>query len=200
VKELVLAGMLLAARNLAPALQFVAGLDVASPDLERTVEDGKKQFAGYELQGQTLGIVGLGKIGCLVAEAAIGLGMQVLGFDPEITVDAAWSLPSQVRRAGSVNEVLKHAHFVTLHVPLVDATRHLVNEGNIGLMRPAAVLLNFSREGVVCNSRRAGSAGSRPPGRLCVRLSQCRSARPAPRGGPAPPGRQHARSRRKLRR
>jgi D-3-phosphoglycerate dehydrogenase len=152
VKELVLAGMLMAARNLAPALQFVAGLDVASPDLERTVEDGKKQFAGYELQGQTLGIVGLGKIGCLVAEAAIALGMQVLGFDPEITVDAAWSLPSQVRRAGSVNEVLKHAHFVTLHVPLLDATRHLVNEGNIGLMRPAAVLLNFSREGVVATA------------------------------------------------
>mgnify|MGYP001217475099 CR=1 FL=1 len=165
VKELVLAGMLLAARNLAPALQFVAGLDVASPDLERTVEDGKKQFAGYELQGQTLGIVGLGKIGCLVAESAISLGMQVLGFDPEITVDAAWSLPSQVRRAGSVNEVLKHAHFVTLHVPLVDATRHLVNEGNIGLMRPAAVLLNFSREGVVCNTAvlealQAGRLGS----------------------------------------
>ena len=89
VKELVIVGMLLAARQIAPALRFVAGLDVASPDLDKTVEDGKKQFAGYELQGQTLGIVGLGKIGCLVADAAIKLGMQVMGFDPHITVDAA---------------------------------------------------------------------------------------------------------------
>ncbi|MGZ5235319.1 MAG: phosphoglycerate dehydrogenase [Caldimonas sp.] len=152
VKELVLAGMLLAARQIAPALRFVAALDTAGPDLDKAVEEGKKTFAGYELAGQTLGIIGLGKIGCLVADAAIKLGMNVLGFDPEITVDAAWSLPSQVRRAGSVNDVLKQAQFVTLHVPLVDATRHLVNDANIGLMRPGAVLLNFSREGVVSDS------------------------------------------------
>ncbi|MGZ5130899.1 MAG: phosphoglycerate dehydrogenase [Caldimonas sp.] len=152
VKELVLAGMLLAARQIAPALRFVAALDTAGPDLDKAVEEGKKTFAGYELASQTLGIIGLGKIGCLVADAAIKLGMNVLGFDPEITVDAAWSLPSQVRRAGSVNDVLKQAQFVTLHVPLVDATRHLVNDANIGLMRPGAVLLNFSREGVVSDS------------------------------------------------
>ena len=152
VKELVLAGMLMAARQIAPAMRFVAALDTAVPDLDKTVEDGKKAFAGYELEGQTLGIIGLGKIGCLVADAAIKLGMNVLGFDPEITVDAAWSLPSQVRRAGSANDVLKQAQFVTLHVPLLEATRHLVNDANIGLMRPGAVLLNFSREGVVSDS------------------------------------------------
>jgi D-3-phosphoglycerate dehydrogenase / 2-oxoglutarate reductase len=152
VKELVLAGMLLAARQIAPALRFVGTLDVGADDLDRVVEDGKKAFAGYELAGQTLGIVGLGKIGCLVADAAIKLGMYVLGYDPDITVDAAWSLPSQVRRATSVNEVLKQAQFVTLHVPLVEATRHLVNDANIGLMRPGAVLLNFSRDGVVADS------------------------------------------------
>ncbi len=152
VKELVLAGMLLAARQIAPALRFVAGLDTAATDLEHAVERDKKAFAGYELAGQTLGIIGLGKIGCLVADAAIKLGMNVLGYDPDITVDAAWSLPSQVRRATSVNEVLKQAQFVTLHVPLVEATRHLVNDANIGLMRPGAVLLNFSREGVVSDS------------------------------------------------
>ncbi len=152
VKELVLSGMLIAARCIAPALSFVASLDPARPDLEQAVEDGKKRFAGYELAGQTLGIVGLGKIGCLVADAAIKLGMNVLGFDPEITVDAAWSLPSQVRRATSVDEVLRQAQFVTLHVPLVDATRHLVNDANIGLMRQGAVLLNFSRDGVVAES------------------------------------------------
>jgi D-3-phosphoglycerate dehydrogenase len=149
VKELVLAGMLMAARNLAPAQRFVEQLDPAAPDLDKSVEDGKKNFAGFELAGQTLGVIGLGKIGCLVADAAIKLGMNVLGHDPEITVDAAWSLPAQVKRAGSVADVLKNANFVSLHVPLVDATRHLVNESNIGLVRKGGVLLNFSREGVV---------------------------------------------------
>lgn len=151
VKELVLAGMLIAARQLAPALRFVQTLDVQSPDLEATIENGKKTFAGYELAGQVLGIVGLGRIGCLVADAAIKLGMQVLGYDPDITVDAAWSLPSQVKRAGSVAEVLKAAQFVTLHVPLLPATRGLVGAGNIGLLKPGAVLLNFSRDGVADN-------------------------------------------------
>jgi len=152
VKELVLAGMLMAARHIAPALKFVDGLEPTAPDLDKAVEDGKKDFAGYELAGQTLGIIGLGKIGCLVADAAIRLGMQVLGFDPDITVDAAWSLPSQVKRATSVNEVLKAAQFVTLHVPLLPATKHLVNAANIGLMRAGAVLLNFSRDGVVSDT------------------------------------------------
>lgn len=149
VKELVLAGMLMAARNLAPALGFVSGLDPANPELERAVEDGKKTFAGSELAGQTLGIVGLGKVGCLVADAAIRLGMNVLGHDPHITVDAAWSLPAQVKKAASVAEVLRSSDFVTLHVPLIEATRGLVNAANLALMRPSAVLMNFSREGVV---------------------------------------------------
>ncbi|MBL8333699.1 MAG: phosphoglycerate dehydrogenase, partial [Rubrivivax sp.] len=152
VKELVLAGMLMAARQLPPALRFVDGLKRDAADLDEQVENGKKAFAGFELAGQTLGIIGLGKIGCLVADAAIKLGMQVLGYDPEITVDAAWSLPSQVRRAASVNEVLKGARFVTLHVPLLEATRGLVNTGNIGLLREGAVLLNFSREGIVSDA------------------------------------------------
>ncbi|HSB99348.1 MAG TPA: phosphoglycerate dehydrogenase [Burkholderiaceae bacterium] len=149
VKELVLAGMLMAARHVAPALRFVDALDAQAADLDAKVEDGKKAFAGIELAGRTLGVIGLGKIGCLVADAGVKLGMHVLGFDPEITVDAAWSLPSQVKRAGSVNEVLKASHFVTLHVPLVAATRDLVSASNIGLMRRDAVLLNFSRDGVV---------------------------------------------------
>jgi D-3-phosphoglycerate dehydrogenase / 2-oxoglutarate reductase len=152
VKELVLAGMLMAARNLAPAQRFVETLDPSSADLDKTVEDGKKNFAGYELAGQTLGIIGLGKIGCLVADAAIKLGMNVLGYDPEITVDAAWSLPAQVKKATSVTDVLKNANFVSLHVPLVEATRDLVNEKNVALTKPGAVVLNFSREGVVSDS------------------------------------------------
>ncbi len=149
VKELVLAGMLMAARHLAGALRFTAALDAAAPGLEKAVEDGKKAFAGFELAGKDLGIVGLGKVGSGVADAAIKLGMNVIGYDPEITVDAAWSLPSQVRRAASVDEVLKHAHFVSLHVPLLPATRHLVGAQNLPLMRKGAVLLNFSREGIV---------------------------------------------------
>lgn len=152
VKELVLAGMLMAARNLPGALRFVAALDATEAETDARVEDGKKAYAGIELAGHTLGIVGLGKIGCLVADAAIKLGMNVLGYDPDITVDAAWSLPSQVRRAASVAEVLKSSHFITLHVPLVDATRHLVNADNVALTRAGAVLLNFSREGVVDNA------------------------------------------------
>ncbi len=148
VKELVLAGMLIAARNLGPALEFVKGLD-GNGDLNKTVESGKKQFAGFELPGHTLGVIGLGKIGSLVADAAIRLGMNVLGYDPHITVESAWSLPSQVRRANSVDEILKGSDFVSLHVPLVDKTRHLVNPKNIDHFRSAAVLLNFSREGVV---------------------------------------------------
>jgi D-3-phosphoglycerate dehydrogenase / 2-oxoglutarate reductase len=152
VKELVLAGMLMAARNLAPAQRFVEQLDPSAADLDQAVEDGKKNFAGYELAGQTLGIIGLGKIGCLVADAAIKLGMHVLGYDPEITVDAAWSLPAQVKKATSVSDVLKNANFISLHVPLVEATRHLVNEKNVGFTRRGAVILNFSREGVVSDA------------------------------------------------
>jgi D-3-phosphoglycerate dehydrogenase len=149
VKELVIAGILIAARNLAPALDFVRALDKGAPDLERRVEDGKKAFAGAELPGQTLGIIGLGKIGSLVADAAIRLGMQVIGHDPDITVEGAWGLPSQVRRANSVDELLKASRFVTLHVPLAERTRHLIGAQNLGLLRPGAIVLNFSREGVV---------------------------------------------------
>ncbi len=149
VKELVLAGILIAARNLAPALQFVRSLEGDDAALAKRVEEGKKQFAGTELPQQTLGVIGLGKIGSLVADAAIRLGMNVLGFDPEITVDAAWSLPAQVKKAHSIDEVLKASHFVTLHVPLLPQTRNLVGAKNLGLVRPGTVLLNFSREGIV---------------------------------------------------
>jgi D-3-phosphoglycerate dehydrogenase len=148
VKELVLAGMLMAARNLPPALHFVSQQS-GSPELDKKIESGKKAFAGFELPGHTLGVIGLGKIGSLVADAAIRLGMNVLGYDPHITVEAAWSLPSQVRRANSIDEILKHSHFVTLHVPLVEKTKHMINARNVELLHAGAVLLNFSRDGVV---------------------------------------------------
>jgi len=151
VKELVIAGLLIAARNLVPALQFVDGLKGDDKTLHKLVEDGKKAFAGRELPGATLGVIGLGKIGSLVADAAIKLGMHVLGHDPEITVDAAWSLPSQVRKAHTIEEVLKGSDFVTVHVPLLDATRNLIDIRRIQLMKNGAILLNFSREGIVDN-------------------------------------------------
>lgn len=155
VKELVLAGLLLAMRNLLPALRFVDGLladtgaTIDDKSIHKRIEDEKKQFAGVEFPQHTLGIIGLGKIGSLVADAAIKLGMTVIGYDPHITVDAAWSLPSSVKKANSVEEVLKHSHFVTLHVPLVASTRNLIDATKLELMRPGAVLLNFARDGIV---------------------------------------------------
>ena len=151
VKELVIAGMLMGARNLIPAVKFVEGLSGSDEEMHKATEAGKKQFAGMELPGRTLGIIGLGAIGSYIAEAAIGLGMKVVGFDPAITVDAAWRLPSQVKKAENVDDVLRMSDFVSLHVPLLETTRNLINAQRIGVMRPGSVLLNFAREGVVDN-------------------------------------------------
>ncbi len=149
VKELVIAGMLLASRNLIPALHFTASLKGDDVALHKQVEDGKKHYAGIELRGRTLGIIGLGAIGRLVADAAIGMGMQVMGYDPDITVDAAWGLPSQVRKAHSIEDLLKHSDFVTLHIPLLDATRGLINSKRVQAMKAGSVLLNFARDAIV---------------------------------------------------
>ena len=151
VKELVLAGLLIASRNLVPAVKFVEGLDADDKTLDKLVEDGKKQFSGSELPKRTLGVIGLGKIGSLVADAAIKLGMNVLGYDPEITVEAAWSLPSQVKKAHSIEEVLRNSEYVTLHVPLLDVTRGLISAERLKVMKHGAILLNFSRDSIVDN-------------------------------------------------
>ena len=149
VKELVIAGMLMGARNLLPALNFVAGLEGDDESLHKQVEAGKKHFVGHELPGRTLGVIGLGAIGSLVADAAIRLGMNVIGFDPEITVEAAWRLPSQVKKAASVDELVKHADFISMHTPLVPATKDLINAERVKLMKKGCVLLNFARDGIV---------------------------------------------------
>src|SRR5262245_57830368 len=149
VKELVIAGMLMAARNLLPAVRFSDGLAGDDEEMNKKAEAGKAQFAGIELPSHTLGVIGLGKVGSLVADAAIKLGMNVLGYDPHITVDAAWSLPSQVKKAHSVEEVLKAADFVTLHVPLLDVTRKMINQDRMKLMKHGAILLNFARDGII---------------------------------------------------
>ncbi len=168
VKELVIAGMLLAARHIVPALHFADSLKGDDETLHRLVEDGKKHYAGTELRGRTLGIVGLGAVGRLVADSAIGLGMKVIGFDPEITVDAAWSLPAQVKKANSIEELLRHSDFVTLHVPLVEATRDLIDEKRVKAMKNGSVLLNFAREGIVNNDAvLAGLAGKHLRAYVC---------------------------------
>jgi D-3-phosphoglycerate dehydrogenase len=149
VKELVLAGLLMASRNLVPAIHFAEGLQGDNTTLHNRAEEGKKQFAGIELPGRTLGIVGLGAVGRLVAVAAIRLGMKVMGYDPNITVDAAWNLPSEVKRAESLEDLVRNSEFITLHVPLLDATRHLINHRLVQTMKNGTILLNFSRDGIV---------------------------------------------------
>lgn len=148
VKELVLAGMLLSARNIVPALSFEHGLS-GDDGMSNAVESGKKQFVGFELPGRTLGVVGLGAIGVEVANAAQALGMKVLGFDPAISIRHAWQLSSKVDRASTIEEVLKKADMVTVHVPLLESTKNLVNADRIALMKNRAVLLNFARAGIV---------------------------------------------------
>ncbi len=149
VKELVLAGMLIGARNLAPAMRFVEGLQGDDEALHKQVEAGKKHYVGHELPGRTVGVIGLGAIGSLVADAAIRLGMHVIGYDPEITVDAAWRLPSQVKKAASVDDLVKHSDFISMHTPLVPATKDLINADRVKLMKKGCVLLNFARDGIV---------------------------------------------------
>jgi len=149
VKELTLAGMLLAARNLVPALHYVENLQGDDAALNKQAEDGKRRFSGIELPGRTLGIIGLGEIGRLVANAAIKLGMKVIGYDPKITIESAWSLSAEVKKAHSLEDLLRRSEFISLHIPLLDSTHHLINDQNIQLMKQNVILLNFSRNAVV---------------------------------------------------
>jgi len=149
VKELVIAGMLLASRNICQAWDFSRSLEGDDAAINKAVEAGKKQFVGFELPGKTLGVIGLGAIGVQVANGALALGMNVIGFDPDITVKRAWEMSSDVRQAASVEELLANADYVTFHVPLVDATRNMINPERLKLIKDNAVILNFSRNGVV---------------------------------------------------
>ncbi len=149
VKELVVAGLVLACRQICEAWDFARTLEGSDDELAKAVEAGKKNFAGFELPGRTLGVIGLGAIGRLVANAGVGLSMQVIGFDPGLTVEGAWHLSSSVKKARSIEEVLREADFLTVHVPLNDATRHLVNADRIKTMKKGVVLLNFAREGIM---------------------------------------------------
>lgn len=152
VKELVIASMLMACRNIPQAWQYTTQLEGSDADITKAVEAGKKKYVGYELPGRTLGVIGLGAIGVQIANAANALGLKVIGFDPTITVKSAWQLSSNVREVDSVEDVFQQSDFVTFHVPLIDSTRNLLNAASIATMKDGAVVLNFARDGIVNNT------------------------------------------------
>ncbi|MEO6078669.1 MAG: phosphoglycerate dehydrogenase [Steroidobacteraceae bacterium] len=149
VKELVMAGLFLAARNIGQAWLFARAQSGDDKAIDVAVEKGKKDFVGFELPGRTLGVIGLGAIGVEVANCALGLGMKVLGYDPQITVQRAWELSSTVQQAVSLDDLFARSDVISVHVPLNDATRNLVNAARIQLMRRGSVVLNFARGGIV---------------------------------------------------
>lgn len=149
VKELVLAGMLIAARNICQAWDFSRNVQGTDEEIHKQVEAGKKKFVGFELPGRTLGVIGLGAIGVKVANAALSLGMKVIGYDPDITVQRAWQLSAEVQQAHSVDDLLSRVDFVSFHVPLTAGTRHMINADRLRNMKRGAVLLNFAREGIL---------------------------------------------------
>ena len=145
VKELVICGLFLAGRKIADGIAWAKTLEGKGADVGKTVEKGKGAFVGSEIKGKTLGVIGLGAIGAMVANAAIGLGMKVLGYDPYISVDAAWNLNSGIKKETDVNEIFKQSDFISLHVPLNDGTRATVNKDTIAIMKDGAAILNFAR-------------------------------------------------------
>ena len=149
VKELVLAGMLVGARNISKGATFADGLEGTDEEITKAVEAGKKNFVGFELPGKTLGVIGLGAIGGGVANSAVALGMNVIGYDPAITINHAWNLSSSVERVNDVDEIFKRADVVTVHVPLIEPTKNLVNAERLAMMKPNGTVLNFARGGIV---------------------------------------------------
>ena len=149
VKELVLASLFIASRHLIPAARFAHTLTGDDDAIARAVEAGKKKFVGFEMPGRTLGVIGLGAIGVQVANASLGLGLKVIGYDPAISVEHAWHLSADVKRANSIEDVFRKADILTVHVPLIDSTRGLVSTQRIALMKDTAVLLNFARAEIV---------------------------------------------------
>jgi D-3-phosphoglycerate dehydrogenase len=149
VTELTVAGLLLASRHICEAWAFANQQTGTDDEINTSVEKGKKNFAGIELAGKTLGVIGLGAIGVKVANAALALGMNVIGFDPSMTIDSAWQLSSSVEKALGVDDLMGRADFVSLHVPLNDHTRNLINPSRIDLLKKGAVIVNFSRAPIV---------------------------------------------------
>lgn len=181
VKELVLAGMLLASRGILPGMEYVQTLtDMTDADeMSKLLEKQKSNFAGSELKGKTLGVVGLGAIGSMVAETALALGMDVVGYDPALSVEAAWRLPSQVGRMGNLQSLLSRADYISLHVPAIDATKHLINDESLKSVKKGAVLLNFARDAIVDSEAIVRSLDMEQLGRyVCDFPEPCLLSRP----------------------
>jgi len=149
VKELVIGGMLLACRNLCDAWDYTNQLKGSDAEITKAVEEGKKKYVGYELPGRTLGVIGLGAIGVKVANAARSLGMNVIGYDPGISVQSAWNLSADVKATSSVDDMMSKVDFISLHVPLIPATKNIINAERLAKMKPGAVVMNFARDGIV---------------------------------------------------
>lgn len=149
VKELVVAGMLMACRNICQAWDFTRNIDADDAEMNKQVEAGKKNYGGFELPGRTLGVIGLGAIGRSVANVALAMGMKVIGYDPGITVEGAWHLSSDVEKASSVDDLFARSDFITFHVPLIDATKNMVNADRLNNMKEGVVILNFARNGII---------------------------------------------------
>ncbi|MDH5518096.1 MAG: 3-phosphoglycerate dehydrogenase family protein [Gammaproteobacteria bacterium] len=149
VKELVIVGMLMAARNICDAWQYSENLQGTDAEVSKAVEAGKKQYVGFELPGRTLGVIGLGAIGVEVANAAVALGMNVIGFDPTITIKRAWQLSADVKEMESAEALLNECDFVTFHVPLIESTKNLLNASRLKTMKNGVVVMNFARDGIV---------------------------------------------------
>lgn len=149
VKELVVGGMLLACRNLCQAWDYTNNLNGSDAEISKAVEDGKKKYVGYELPGRTLGVIGLGAIGVKVANAARSLGMTVIGYDPGISVKSAWNLSADVQATTSVDDMMSKVDFISLHVPLIPATKNIINADRLAQMKESGVIMNFARDGIV---------------------------------------------------
>ncbi len=157
VKELVLAGLLLASRDIIGGVEWAKGLKPGETSVAKQVEKGKGQFVGPEIQGKTLGVMGLGAIGVLVANAAEALGMKVIGYDPFLSVDNAWALSRSIQRSNSLEALLEQSDYVTIHIPLSDKTRNMIDESMLAKMKPSAALLNFSRA-ELCDGKAVAAA------------------------------------------
>jgi D-3-phosphoglycerate dehydrogenase len=149
VKELTIAALLISARNICNARDFVRSIDCDGDELKKLIESGKKKYAGIELPGRTLGVIGLGAIGVHVANAALALGMKVIGYDPKVTVNNAWKLSSGVEKVEKLEDIFRRSDAVTIHVPLIPETKHLINNECLSLLKNDSILINFSRGGVI---------------------------------------------------
>lgn len=176
VKELVIAGMLIAARDVVGGINWVQTIK-EEEEVAKLVEKGKKNYAGTEIMGKTLGVIGLGAIGVRVANAAVGLGMEVLGYDPYISVDGAWNLSRAVKHVKTTEEIFKNCDYITVHVPLLDDTREMINKDTIAMMKDGAVVLNFARDLLVNDDDMADALQSGKVKRYVTDFPNAKSAK-----------------------